>query len=564
MQREVANLAIGLAWLPDETLFSLVSRYHEVSGALHPWVTCARLFGHRLRGSAHDFPTRLDEFALRSGGEYGDGEQLALHHTLMRFYMPWRGAHESERILGLLRGDGIGSLKYSLGLLTSRFGASHPLKACAQCMAEDSERHGVTYWHRTHQWPGVWTCPRHGELLQVSRHKVDGQYRYSFVLPRSSELTAPWSEWRLSSQSRGTLEGRLQRLTALVLSATACEPGCFDDRAVLATAYRERLVEIGWLRHPNRLSWDVLSENFSKQTKWMISVPEFAALRVGSAAVRNQLSVVLYKRRARTHPLRHLLMMEVLFHDWTEFLIYHGRAVSTSQSQHERLTVERPNREEARHVDIEGSAREMARRNGVDIHTAMAWRAATGVRTQRRPKILKAPVLEKLVACLKEGVPKEEAAAVAGISISSVTRVMRTEPGLQHAWHQQRWLAAQARHRSVWTRLLKNYAGMALRLMRLLAPDSFAWLYRNDRDWLQSTSARDRAVPSGGNHVLAKWRERDTHLALEVNKAAIWLEERGQLKIGEIISAVPELAPLLRRIDRLPLTQQALVSIFGR
>jgi hypothetical protein len=50
------------AWLPDETLFSLCSRYHRASGNQLPTTTCKALFGHKLQGAAHDFPARLNHF----------------------------------------------------------------------------------------------------------------------------------------------------------------------------------------------------------------------------------------------------------------------------------------------------------------------------------------------------------------------------------------------------------------------------------------------------------------------------------------------------------------------
>src|SRR3546814_4771453 len=51
----------------------------------------------------------------------------------------------------------------SSDLLTSRFRANHPLKACPACMTKDLDDHQTTYWRLDHQFPGVWHCPVHGE-----------------------------------------------------------------------------------------------------------------------------------------------------------------------------------------------------------------------------------------------------------------------------------------------------------------------------------------------------------------------------------------------------------------
>ena len=47
-------------------------------------------------------------------------------------------------IVATARSPSLGNLKARLGLLASRFGASHPLKACPECMREDFEVHAIS------------------------------------------------------------------------------------------------------------------------------------------------------------------------------------------------------------------------------------------------------------------------------------------------------------------------------------------------------------------------------------------------------------------------------------
>jgi hypothetical protein len=46
-----------------------------------------------------------------------------------------------------MEGDTLAHFKLRLGILTSRFRANHPLKACVVCMAADRNRFGWAYWH---------------------------------------------------------------------------------------------------------------------------------------------------------------------------------------------------------------------------------------------------------------------------------------------------------------------------------------------------------------------------------------------------------------------------------
>ena len=564
VQQRLADLGGGLTWLPDETLFSFVSRHHALSGALHPWITCDRFFGHRRRGSAHDFPSRIDEFAARTGFAFGDGEQLVLRGTLIPFFLPWRDPRLGHQTIAALRGDRIGMLKFALGLLTSRFGAQHPLKACEICIAQDRREFGVAYWHRAHQWPGVWICPCHAIPLLASSQKRNGHYRYAFVLPRTIELERAESAWRIKTASTDELMTRLSRLAVMVLGASALAPGAVNDPSVLATTYRRRMVEIGWLRTAERLDWPALAQNLRGHLDTVACLPEFARLRASRDALRTHLSLLLYGR-SQSHPLRHLLLIAALFPDWNAFLTNHiqvGSECSSIEYEESPSAVKEASvSSEKPHVAADVSARELARRYQVDVHTAMAWRASAGLAAVRRPKILKPTVLQQVIASLREGKPKAEVAVTAGISVTSVTRILRTEPGLQASWHQQRAEETQKGHREVWSGLLRHQPGSVLRLLRLQASATYAWLYRNDRQWLEAQMRSRPHRASTGNNVLSRWRGKDEYLAGEIRRASLWLSGKGAFGLGELRQAVPELSNYLCRMDRLPLTQRVLLSV---
>jgi len=148
-----------LAWLPGETLFSLVSRHHFFWGNPLSARTCEQVFGHRRAGSQHDLPSRLSHFVIRTGVSFGNVEKIATGHTLLAYYAAFVSAGKLENAIACMAGDSVAHLQLRLGILTSRFRANHPLKACAACMAEDRAAFGWAYWHVDHQYPGVWIEP---------------------------------------------------------------------------------------------------------------------------------------------------------------------------------------------------------------------------------------------------------------------------------------------------------------------------------------------------------------------------------------------------------------------
>ncbi|MBS0244712.1 MAG: TniQ family protein, partial [Proteobacteria bacterium] len=186
---------MGLGWLPmwvpDETLYSWCSRYHQASGNALASTTCAQLFGQARHGYAHDFPVGLDALVEHTAGALGDVDTLIRERTLLPFYLPWRSSPSQRHAVMSLRGSLPGSLKYRLGLLTGRFGANHPLRACDDCRTEDTRHLGMPCWHRVHQCPGVYVCPRHATVLRTARVKTNGVGRFLFYLPEDRYLASP-------------------------------------------------------------------------------------------------------------------------------------------------------------------------------------------------------------------------------------------------------------------------------------------------------------------------------------------------------------------------------------
>src|SRR5450830_701586 len=239
------------SWLPDESLFSLCSRYHVLSGNLDAGTTCYRLFGHRRFGLAHDFPSRLSFFAEKTNRMLGAEHDLALKHTVLPFYLPFRDSENTEAYLAAMSGSGIGSLKFKLGILTSSFGANHPLKFCLGCFEADQESHGVAYWHLQHQIPGSWYCVNHETALHEAADKYNGVSRFEWLLP-SAKHSYQWKAPTILE------ERKLQNMLGLALAKVVAgifnlPTGFHFDRKILSQTYHSRLVQRGLATAGRRL-----------------------------------------------------------------------------------------------------------------------------------------------------------------------------------------------------------------------------------------------------------------------------------------------------------------------
>lgn len=551
-----------LSWLPDESLFSFVSRCHHLWGHQAPWRTSEILFGARRAGWQHDLPNRVDEFSRRTHGSLGEADEIVRRHTLLRYYLPFQSEHEASHHVATMRSPSVAHLKFWLGLLTSRFRAHHPLKACVQCMADDRLAHGWAYWHLEHQFPGVWTCTRHRRLLRECDYKSTGVGRFQWFLPEEAELApAP----TISPESLNELMSMSVTVGHVIAHA---KPGALD-RVSIQTAFLCVFRDRGWLTSSGRLRLDAAAAEFVAYSALLRALPEFEALPSSDIEARSQLARMLRPMRTGTHPLRHLVLANWLFRSGDSFLeacVRAGGNVTNRPPDNDTSaqleSASDPRQAQLADLIVEGglSARAAARELGIDTATAIVWAAKQGIATGRRPKALKDGRYEALLQALQAGIDKAEAARRHEVSIVTVTRVLRSEVGLHEQWQHARFAMARDGARKEWRDLVAACGQLGTKLLRALAPASYMWLYRHDRAWLNSQEIPVRPVGPSPSVARIRWDERDTKFRAKVEEATLALVAQGARRIGlgELCQCIPELKPKLSALDRLPLTRQAI------
>ena len=204
-----------------------------------------------------------------SNNTLGSARQLALHHTIVPYYLAFATAELRSQTIDRMRGKQIAALKFSLGLLTSGFRANHPLKACRLCEREDLANHGVAYWHRSHQYPTILVCPTHREPLWFDRSKSDGVARFEWLLPDSVPA-------RLRKEiSIKNLPANLADLMKLAtLSIEVAEFGAHRplEKAQLQTTVRRRLSALDFVTQNGSIRQRALGEDYFRTYGYLGSV----------------------------------------------------------------------------------------------------------------------------------------------------------------------------------------------------------------------------------------------------------------------------------------------------
>lgn len=578
------DLQFPLRWLDDESLFSLCSRYHRYAVSPNARQTALALFGDRHGGHAHDLPSHLDALVSRTRGAIGGAQELICQHTIAPFFLPFRSSASGELMQTCMRGQGIGSLKFHLGLLTSRFRASHPLKACRVCMQEDVECGLPPYWRLSHQFPGVWICERHNEVLFASELKATGVDRFGFHLPDEG---LPRMSRDLQHES-----SVLQVASLLALGRTCKRLGCtawgthFHPQR-LVRAFAIGLSKAGFLEPSGRLRGREACHSLAAYSQPFGLIEELKCLVVTKDTAYAQIRNLRSEARILTHPLRHVFLINWIFGGWDAFLRAYAcadvaAALDVRSSQPKDLELEtftsapEPHNIAKRRLCLklmkeqDFAPTRAARAVGVATATAMAWAAAAGIGVQRRPKSLGRADRARALSALRHGADKSAVAKRHSMSRSAVEVMLHTEPGLYEAWSSVRQRLELGRRRRQWLTQLKANPGLPVKQLRGLWPATYAWLYRNDREWL--IEQRQSAVrPKSNNAASIDWQERDRLLAAAVEtRCSPLLQGNRSLRasrsiaLWEIYQLVPELKAKLRQLGRMPDTRAAVERLRGK
>lgn len=521
-----------LRWFEDETFYSLCCRQHVFLSGLSTASTLDWIYGANAHAIKHDFPGNLDSLSQSARSTWGSPESIIFQHTILPLFSPFQSAERIHEAVLAMRSSHIGPLKYRLGLLTGRFGAEHPLKACLSCMEEDRVLHGVAFWHLAHQYPGVILCPAHG--VKLAQASVNRQFmgRFCWALPNENIL-------QLDAQilPPSTLKSLLS-FGAAVLDLAACGGVKNFKPEIVRLAYREALRQLGSSAQERAAA----AASFSIYCSQIQPFPPLGALPITQQAAESFLSRITYRPRGCWHPLKHLVLITWLFGRLELFIEAYDRLEnfpSKNACQLQKVATLEPRR---------------------------PHNLTTLEPTTRKPKKLKSKMRAEVLESLRSGDSKDQICSSFGISICTVNRLLKLEPAIEKSRRELLQKSILLANRSAWLKLIKDHPEHAPKKIRSLSPKTYAWLYRNDREWLLLKS---KTMPSGltGNNSNVNWTKRDKELSKLLSNALINFEhtyEIGKFSKALLVRIVPELVRAFDYPRNYPITNNIVSNLISK
>lgn len=470
----------------DETLYSWCAHAHLLNGG-DPRAVSRQLFGAPYAALSHDFPSRLDWFSAGFPQIGVGARDLALHHTLLGYFLASKPDVTARYICQRVTAASLPSIKMRLGITASRVGGHHPLKGCYECVRQDAEADGFAYWHIEHQYPSAMACARHLRPLFIAWDPVTPVHRRGWLLPLGG---LPWERIEVPVHDDRQLH-QLIRLAEFSARWAASEPSAFDTQR-LAACYQRGLRDRGLATVGGSLRIKTLIGEVRQRYRGIEDIAGFEALNAITPDWAGLVGSVARRVPRHAHPLKHLLMIALMYDTWEDF----ERSYATEDHEpavQPELVLRTPNLADGlsslvRNAGLSISA--AARRLKISPTTAAQIARREGISFTQRRKVLKGQRLQQVVKLLRKGLPTRRVAQRCGLSVVSVNRVVAADSELKQVWQTAALLTRRQMARKAFLSAAKHCHAGTVKELRRIPGSNYMWLYRHDRAWLRD------AIPS--------------------------------------------------------------------
>ena len=537
------------ALYPGELLYSAIARYQIRSGNLSPKLTIEELFNSRSITATADLPCGLDNLVKNLPPHSSiTVDSLIQHHTLYPFYSPFLPPKRAKQIEISMRGIYGGDIHNKAGIMASAINTPNYFRFCPDCLQQDLNKYGETYWHRLHQVPGVLFCPIHKIALQNSEISFQGFNKHEYY-------GASPDNFRVDSVKNDYSEMISAKLITLSQDSLYLLKNNFPNRTLewFTKRYQTLLIERGYANSTGRVKQKRLIDDFVffYGQDFLQAIDSMVTYEDTS----NWLSQIVRKHRKVFHPIRHLLMIRFLTNSLdtffqnnrqyrpfgrTPWLCLNAAADHYLQPVITDLKVSHCLENKKPLGTFTCSCGMIYSRSGEDkteedklrigrvITYGQVWEdklrelvevKKLGLRVTARELKVDPNSIKRYVALLDltPSWTKNKPQVKSKKALSTDTKDIK-----QHK-------------RDIWLNLQSKNPELSKTEIRKLAPDVYTWLYRHDRQWLNKNSPKLRNPKASVNKV--DWNVRDIEILIQVKNAVEQLlkeEKPVRITIGKV------------------------------
>ncbi|MFL0196116.1 TnsD family transposase [Clostridium sp. WILCCON 0269] len=562
----------------DELIYSAIARYHYYTGNIDYKDILEELFGKRTIIPSFEIGSNIESLTKNLGGKY-TSDYIINKHTMFPFYSPFLPSKRKKQILKEIKLEDGNGLYTKIGIIAGSICVKEGIYYCPLCAKGDTEKYGEAYIHREHQLQGIMECHKHEVKLK----------RYPISKLEVSRLQyIRLDENLLDLNERKTEKDKYQdKLLKLAKDAYYLLNQDFNklSKENVYEKYKNLLYERDLASSSGRIRQMKLNEEFMS-----FYGEEFLGLMESTIDIDdefNWLKIATRKGSRTVHPVRHLLLINFLQTDISQFfkeINYKYNPFGKGPWLCLNKAADHYGKRVVRDLKITEDYKTRVPVGTFNCSCGFVYSRKGPDKTEKdkykigRVKCFGATwenKLKRLLSSRKYGV--REISNVMGCDAKTAIKYANKLELLSSINTEAVNRELKGRIEKTNTRFegiykndvdnfIKNNEGCTRQQIRNNLKKQYIWLYRHDKDWLYNKlpEAIPRAKRNKNNKERVDWDKRDIEIKSLISaKKKEMLSEKKSIRItkSSIGKAIGLRAMLDKKIDKLPKTKEYLDEI---
>lgn len=500
--------------LPDETLFSRLCRHFTMTG--YSTEQYLKIFFGNHKISIHPFlNANLPRLSTYSASE--SALELRRTQTLIPLFSYYVSAHREEiNDLSLSSDD----LVRACQIVCFREHEALSLKFCAKCAKADVKKHGVTYWHRGHQIPGVEACHKHKTWLE-----------HQALPPRPHIAKQFFPPENVKARKCTQLSYEFAKYSKRILDA-------LTEGEKIEHNFAYELTERGYMTASGRL-W---RKRFSADMFAFISSLKYpVSTLLPNASDDLKYWTPIFKSSGNQHPFKHLLL-----NFWLESTPKNAKVKSLEIIKEDKSIIEKRC---CVLLQQGNSMVEVSRLTGKSRCYIKHLALRKKIPVNLKPRVLTEELKAKIVKMAHKGFHRYAIAKKFNVSAGSVEMMISTTLGLVQ-WRQRcKEESMCRRYKAKIIRFTTTFSEALRKHIKVECSDAFFWLYLHEPKWLEKNLPEPTVIVYKNS---VDWHQRDIELANVTTK--LLDHQLHQISRTELDKALGGHGWLIKYKEKFPLT----------
>jgi hypothetical protein len=452
--------------LPDETIFSLVCRFHLLAAQASFKGQTLPLLGINGSRPSNEFPSFLPNLAKVSGINL---EFLIKRMTSLHYYEPFIDKCDYQMLSEALRTGETSNLQSKLGMVANRITPGQYLKYCPLCSDYDENKFGVAYWHKVHQLVGLTVCPIHQcHLVEVKRKSV------RIILPYNQS----------SFEGGVSEECELSKIIVDEFKDTKASLSRND----LNQIYMNQLSELGFITQAGHIRQQQLKLFIADKLGVLSCCSSVFKLLSFQSTQGHYPECLFYASHCNHQPIKHFFFIYVLFGSWSNFCLSYERGNNIpSQPQQCNVSLKTKKVNWTKAIDeVRGglSLRTVANHFHTTVSTLKIKAQQQGVEVNTRPsKVFKDD--ERVIwRMLLIGVKTQDIAKKFELSVGAIEKILTKHHQLK-SLRKRIWYSRDfTKHQKILSSFISAQPNASRNQIKASINGTYMWLYKHETTWL--------------------------------------------------------------------------------